>query len=87
MRQLVGRLDGRRALRSLKTLVSLRADFCAARHLAFLLAPAHIKEFVRNPEPRRKLDRVEPLVGIGEQNPCLKWLGWLKKSLPDAKSI
>ena len=33
------------------------------------------------------VDETKEVIGIGEQNPCLKWLGWLKKSLPDAKSI
>ena len=43
MRQFVERLDGWRAFWSLKTLVSLRGDVCATRHLAFLLTPARLE--------------------------------------------
>lgn len=43
VRQLVERLDGRRAFRSLETLVCLRGDVRAARHLALLLAPAGLE--------------------------------------------
>ncbi len=41
--QLVERFDGRRALWSFKTLVRLRGNVCAMRHIAFLLTSAHLK--------------------------------------------
>ena len=73
MRQLVERLDGRRALRGLEALVCLRGDVRAARHLALLLAPARLEEFVRNLDSRGKLDRVELLVTCVELMRNLCW--------------
>ena len=67
VRQFVERLDGRRALWSLKTLVSLRGDVCTPRHLAFLLTPARFEECVRDFDSRGRLDGVKLLVGIGHR--------------------